>query len=103
MNMYGCMYVLKFTYREMHMYVSTCMYACRGSLYISQISYLLQYPSHWLLVSGLSSQFYHLLPLCNMLLISAVVGNIFEKWLQASGTLVYVCMHVCMYAYRLVA
>ena len=50
----------------------------KGSLHTSQISHLLLYPSLWLLVPGLSSHYF----LYNLLLTSAVVGNIFEKWLQ---------------------
>ena len=53
----------------------------KGSLRTSQISHLLLYPSLWLLVPGLSSQFCHYF-LYNLLLMSAVVGNIFEKRLQ---------------------
>ena len=53
----------------------------RGSLHTSQISHLLLYPSLWLLVPGLSSQFCHYF-LYNLFLMSAVVAEIFEKWLQ---------------------
>ena len=53
----------------------------RDSLHTSQISHLLLYPSLWLLVPGLSGQFLPLF-LYNMLLMSAVIAKIFEKWLQ---------------------
>ena len=57
-------------------------YANRGAPHhSSQISHLLLYPSLWLPVLGLSSHFHHCL-FCNLLLTSALVGNIFEKWLQ---------------------
>ena len=36
---------------------------CRGSLHTSRISHLLLYPSLWLLVPGLSSQFLPLFPI----------------------------------------
>ena len=53
----------------------------RGPLHTSQISHLLLYPLLWLLVPGLSNHFCH----CshyNLLLRSALVSNIFGKWLQ---------------------
>ena len=40
-----------------------CTYTFRGSLTTSQISHLLLYPSLWLVLSGLSSQFLPLLPI----------------------------------------
>ena len=55
--------------------------AYRGSLHASQIRHLLLYLSLWLLVPGLSHHFYHNF-LYNLLLMSALVGNIFDKWLQ---------------------
>ena len=53
----------------------------RGSPHTSQISHLLPYPSLWLLVPGLNSQLLPLFPI-QLAFISAVVGNIFQKWLQ---------------------
>ena len=53
----------------------------RGSLYTSQISHLLLYPSLRLLVPGFSSHFCHYFPY-TLLLRSALVTNIFGKRLQ---------------------
>ena len=51
----GLMYMYMYTYN---------MYMCiRGSLHTSQISHLLLYPSLWLLVPGLSSQFLPYFPI----------------------------------------
>ena len=53
----------------------------RGSLHTSQVSHLLLYLSLWLLFPGLSSHFCYCF-LYNLVLRSALVSNIFEKWLQ---------------------
>ena len=53
----------------------------RGSPHTSQISHLILYPSLWLLVPGLSSQFFAIISYTTGFLMSAMVGNIFEKWL----------------------
>jgi hypothetical protein len=50
----------------------------RGSPHTSQISHLLLYPSLWLLVPGLSSQFCHYF-LYNLLLRAALVSNIWGE------------------------
>ena len=46
-------------------------YIIRGSLHTSQISHLLLYPSLWLLLSGLSSQFLPLLPIQPALVVNS--------------------------------
>ena len=66
----------------------------RGSLHTSQISHLLQYPSLWLLALGLCSHFFfqlfHIQPTFE---VSALVGNILEKWLHD-----FVCFgNPCLY------
>ena len=51
--------------------------------YSNKFRHLLLYPSFWLLVPGLGSQFLALfLFLYNLLLMSVVVGNIFDNGLQ---------------------
>ena len=62
-----CMYMFGLIHAStctVYMYVYMYMYF-RGSLHTSQISHLLLYPSLWLLVPRLSSQFFRIQPAFN--------------------------------------
>ena len=91
------MYVKVSTY---HNYVNAYS---RGSPHTSQISYLLLYPSLWLLVPGLSSHFLPLLPLQPAFNVSSgwqylwEVATRFCK-LQEPLLILQYNVHVCVYA-----